>query len=303
MRSGGPGAGRRHGRLRPDGGAARPRSPSSCRPTGRAGDLVRLHAGLPGFPGADQPADAGRDGRGAARTGGCGRPRRRVDSAAEYAAAARPLIDADLAATGWALVVGGTGLYLRAALAPLAVPAPGDPEVRARLRAAGRVEGAEALHAELARLDPEAAAGRSTRGTCTGWCARSRSALAGGPGRWSGRDDLWEPAYRHPTLVVGLDGGPRGALRAHRRAARAGCWPRGRWRRSGAIREEQRRRTAPRRRAAPRHHAAPSATGRSAPNSRGERRATRPRTRSPRPRGATLGARSPGCASSRTLLS
>ena len=29
-------------------------------------------------------------------------------------------------------------------------------------------------------------------------------AIAVGPGAWSGRDDLWRPAYRHPTVIVGL---------------------------------------------------------------------------------------------------
>ena len=40
------------------------------------------------------------------------------------------LIEEDLACSGGALVVGGTGLYMRAALAPLAVAPVADPELR-----------------------------------------------------------------------------------------------------------------------------------------------------------------------------
>ena len=56
------------------------------------------------------------------------------------------------------IVVGGTGLYLRALLEGLA-PAPGrDEELRARLRARAEQKGLGFLHRLLGRLDPEAAA-------------------------------------------------------------------------------------------------------------------------------------------------
>lgn len=56
------------------------------------------------------------------------------------------------------LVVGGTGLYIRALLHGV-VEAPGrDPQLRARLEAEARERGREAVHARLAALDPEAAA-------------------------------------------------------------------------------------------------------------------------------------------------
>lgn len=57
-----------------------------------------------------------------------------------------------------ALVVGGTGLYLKALLAGLFDGPAVDPELRAALRARAEAEGAAALHAELGRLDPPAAA-------------------------------------------------------------------------------------------------------------------------------------------------
>jgi tRNA dimethylallyltransferase len=66
---------------------------------------------------------------------------------------------ADIAARGrFPLVVGGTGLYLRALLHGV-VAAPGrDPELRARLEEEAARLGRPALHARLADVDPEAAA-------------------------------------------------------------------------------------------------------------------------------------------------
>lgn len=56
------------------------------------------------------------------------------------------------------LVVGGTGLYLRALLHGV-VEAPGrDPELRSRLEEEARRAGRPAVHARLAAVDPEAAA-------------------------------------------------------------------------------------------------------------------------------------------------
>ncbi len=56
------------------------------------------------------------------------------------------------------LLVGGTMLYLRALLHGLAVLPTASPELRAQLDARAAREGWPALHAELARCDPEAAA-------------------------------------------------------------------------------------------------------------------------------------------------
>jgi tRNA dimethylallyltransferase len=56
------------------------------------------------------------------------------------------------------VVVGGSGLYLRALLAGISPVPPGDPALREELRARVAAEGLPALGAELARLDPETAA-------------------------------------------------------------------------------------------------------------------------------------------------
>jgi tRNA dimethylallyltransferase len=56
------------------------------------------------------------------------------------------------------LLVGGTMLYFRALMRGLAALPPAEPAVRARLDARARDAGWPALHAELARVDPEGAA-------------------------------------------------------------------------------------------------------------------------------------------------
>jgi tRNA dimethylallyltransferase len=66
---------------------------------------------------------------------------------------------ADVAARDRRVIVcGGTGLYVRALLLGLFAGPPASPELRAELAELARREGAEALHAELVRVDPVAAA-------------------------------------------------------------------------------------------------------------------------------------------------
>jgi tRNA dimethylallyltransferase len=58
-----------------------------------------------------------------------------------------------------AIVVGGTGLYVRALLDGLDLASvPTDPALRARIEADAERDGAEAIHTQLRELDPEAAA-------------------------------------------------------------------------------------------------------------------------------------------------
>src|SRR4051812_40017427 len=80
-------------------------------------------------------------------------------SAGAYARLAHAEIDALVAAGRRPIVVGGTGLYLRAALAELDLRPPVDPEIRARWSRRLAAEGPERLHAELAAREPAAAAG------------------------------------------------------------------------------------------------------------------------------------------------
>jgi tRNA dimethylallyltransferase len=79
-------------------------------------------------------------------------------SAGGYARAAEQKLAKLLADGRRPLLVGGSGLYLKALMAGLAEEPPHDPELRARLQAEAEREGAGALHARLRDVDPEAAA-------------------------------------------------------------------------------------------------------------------------------------------------
>jgi len=78
-------------------------------------------------------------------------------TAGEFGRRARAAEDEILARGKVPLFVGGSGLYLRAALGGLDEELPSDPELRDALRIRIESEGAESLHAELADLDPETA--------------------------------------------------------------------------------------------------------------------------------------------------
>jgi len=83
---------------------------------------------------------------------------RQAFSAGEFALRAREAIAAVQGRGGVPIVVGGSGLYLRALLEGISPIPRGDADLRARL--AGRLasEGLEALRGELSELDPETAA-------------------------------------------------------------------------------------------------------------------------------------------------
>ncbi len=78
-------------------------------------------------------------------------------SVADYQQRARAVVDGLRAAGRTPVLVGGSGLYVRAVLDDLEFPGT-DPEVRARLEAELESGGSGALHARLAALDPAAAA-------------------------------------------------------------------------------------------------------------------------------------------------
>jgi tRNA dimethylallyltransferase len=78
--------------------------------------------------------------------------------AARFAHLGRQVV-ADLHRRGRpAVVVGGTGLYIKALVKGLFAAAPADPGVRRRLREEASVHGPSALHARLERADPQTAA-------------------------------------------------------------------------------------------------------------------------------------------------
>jgi tRNA dimethylallyltransferase len=120
-------------------------------------------------------------------------------SVAEYQALAHTAIDEILAAGRTPIVAGGTGLYLRAALADLVLPPAPEPGEREQWEQLYDSQGPESAHAQLAELDPEAAA--AVHPNDRRRVVRSLE-LAG---RDRERDRLWTDETRHPTLVFGLD--------------------------------------------------------------------------------------------------
>lgn len=78
--------------------------------------------------------------------------------AARFATLGRDVVGGILGRGRNVLLVGGSGLYLRALTEGLCPAPPADPEVRAALARELALHGVAALHAELARHDPGAAA-------------------------------------------------------------------------------------------------------------------------------------------------
>ena len=77
--------------------------------------------------------------------------------AARFRADARAAVAAVHARRRLPVVVGGTGLYVRALLKGLSPAPPADPALRAALEAEAQAQGTPALHARLAALAPDAA--------------------------------------------------------------------------------------------------------------------------------------------------
>jgi tRNA dimethylallyltransferase len=124
-------------------------------------------------------------------------------SAGQYAELAHAEIDGLLADGRRPIVVGGTGLYLRAALTELSLRPPPPEGVRERWTRELEDRGPEALHALLARRAPWAAEaidpGDRQR------IVRSLELLdIGELEPPAGESELWTDATRHPTLLVGL---------------------------------------------------------------------------------------------------
>jgi tRNA dimethylallyltransferase len=124
-------------------------------------------------------------------------------SAGQYAELAHAEIDRLLEAGRRPLVVGGTGLYVRAALTELSMrPAP--PEgVRERWLAELDRRGPVALHATLARRAPWAA--ETIEPTDRQRVVRALELLdAGELEPPEGESELWSEDVRRPTLMIGL---------------------------------------------------------------------------------------------------
>jgi tRNA dimethylallyltransferase len=122
-------------------------------------------------------------------------------SVADYQKLAHEAIDEILTAGRTPVVVGGTGLYLRAALSDLVIPPAPAEGARDRWELVYDRLGPEGAHAELADRDPEAAArvhaNDRRRVVRALELSETGESLAG--------ESLWGSDYRRPTLVFGLD--------------------------------------------------------------------------------------------------
>jgi tRNA dimethylallyltransferase len=122
-------------------------------------------------------------------------------SVGEFQRLAHEAIDDVLACERTPVVVGGTGLYLRAALSDLELPPPPEADVRRRWEAFYDEHGGAHAHGRLQMLDPEAAArvhpNDRRRVVRALELAEAGMSLAG--------DDLWSGSTRHPTLIFGLE--------------------------------------------------------------------------------------------------
>lgn len=124
-------------------------------------------------------------------------------SVGQYAELAHSEIDGLLEAGNRPIVVGGTGLYLRAAISELNLRPPPLEGIREHWEEELSRRGAPALHALLAERAPWAAAkiepGDRQR------IVRSLELLDSGElERPDGDSELWSDAVRHPTLLIGL---------------------------------------------------------------------------------------------------
>ena len=124
-------------------------------------------------------------------------------SVGEYEHLAHAAIDELVSACGSAIVAGGTGLYLRAALTQLDLP-PAPPEgLREELERTVDALGPDGAHALLSERDPDAAA--SVHPNDRRRVVRALELAAIGRSLKPANARLWSDEMRLPTLLVGLE--------------------------------------------------------------------------------------------------
>jgi tRNA dimethylallyltransferase len=132
-------------------------------------------------------------------------------SVAEYAQLAHAAIDELIAAGRTPVVTGGTGLYLRAALAELELPPAPSQEQRAQWEDLYDRLGPERAYGVLAERDPGAAARLHPNDRRR--VVRALELTELGSSLRPAADRLWASDTRRPTLIFGLDV-PRDVLTA-----------------------------------------------------------------------------------------
>lgn len=158
-------------------------------------DSIQVYRGLEVLSGA---ADAGQQSRLEHRLIGIAEVTDEF-SAGQYEAAAHPEIDGLLANGRSPILVGGTGLYLRAALSDLELRQPVDPEIRLQVESEIDDRGSAAVHATL---PTEIAA--TVHPNDRKRVARSLELHRSGVEPSSGTENLWTARLRHPGALIGL---------------------------------------------------------------------------------------------------
>ena len=120
-------------------------------------------------------------------------------SAGRYAELAHAEVDGLLGQGRRPIVVGGTGLYLRAALADLELRPPVPSAVREEVESDIVARGPEQLHAEL-----EPALAATVAPTDRKRIARLTELDRAGIEAHEGAEGLWTASLRHPTMLIGL---------------------------------------------------------------------------------------------------
>jgi tRNA dimethylallyltransferase len=169
-------------------------------PVAISADALQVYRGLESLTGAAGPEERARLEH---RMLGIVSPTEEF-SAGRFAELAHREIDDAIGAGRLPIVVGGTGLYLQAALIELDLRPPPPAALRRRIEAELDSEGPEALHARLQERAPGVAAaiepGDRTRvGRATELLEMGETPAPAGAG-----SRLWSAAMRHPTLLAGL---------------------------------------------------------------------------------------------------
>ena len=169
-------------------------------PVAISADALQVYRGLETLTGAATPAEQARlEHRLLSFV-----PVTETFSAGQFAELAHAEIDAALAAGRRPIVVGGTGLYLQAALTELELRPPPPPGVRERLLAELDARGLEALHAELARRAPGAAAAVDPADRTRVLRALELLEMGEDPAPAGPESRLWTADLRRPTRLYGL---------------------------------------------------------------------------------------------------
>jgi tRNA dimethylallyltransferase len=169
------------------------------RPIAISADALQVYAGLETLTGAaDERERARLEHRMVA-----GLPVSETFSVGEFMPRAHAEIDAALEAGRRPIVVGGTGLYLRAALTDMDLKPPPPPGLRERIEAQAEERGLEALHAELRGRAPAVAATIEPTDRSRVIRALELDAL-GKLGDPPGESQLWTAETRRPTVLFGL---------------------------------------------------------------------------------------------------